>query len=101
MSRVTIKEIWKIKKRLHVYYKGSVQGVGFRFTVERIANELKITGWVRNVPDGGVELIAEGEKDSLCVLLENIKESMYRYIIKDIVLWQEYKDEYSDFDIRF
>jgi len=90
-----------MKRRLHVYYKGSVQGIGFRFTVERIASELKLTGWVKNLPDGGVELIAEGDEDSLRVLLENIKENMRSYITRDAVLWQEYKGEYRDFDIRF
>ncbi len=90
-----------MKRRLHIYYKGSVQGVGFRFTVERIATELKLTGWVRNMPDGGVELIAEGDKDSLCVLLENIRENMSNYITRDVILWQEYKGEYRDFGIKF
>ena len=90
-----------MKRRLHVYYKGSVQGVGFRFTVERIASRLKLTGWVKNMPDGGVELVAEGDKDPLCELLEDVKESMRSYITKDVVLWQEYKGEYRDFDIRF
>jgi acylphosphatase len=78
-----------------------VQGVGFRFTVERIASRLKLTGWVRNMPDGGVELIAEGDADSLRVLLENIKENMSGYITRDVVHWQEYKGEYRDFDIKF
>lgn len=90
-----------MKRRLHVYYEGSVHGVGFRFTAERIASQLKLTGWVKNLPDGRVELIAEGDKDLLCVLLENIKGSMRGYITRDAVLWQEHKDEYRSFDIRF
>ena len=80
---------------------GVVQGVGFRFTVERIASELKLTGWVKNLPNGKVELIAEGDKDRLCALSENVKDNMRGHIARDVILWQEYKDEYRDFDIRF
>jgi len=41
-------------KRVHVVYSGAVQGVGFRITVDRVARELKMDGWVKNLPDGGV-----------------------------------------------
>ena len=47
--------------RREVYFSGQVQGVGFRYTVMRIASTLEVTGHVRNLPDGRVQLIAEVE----------------------------------------
>lgn len=49
----------------HIFYSGTVQGVGFRFTVQRYARELNLAGWVRNVPDGRVEILAEGPQEKI------------------------------------
>ena len=49
--------------RRHLFYSGRVQGVGFRFTAQRIASGFAVTGWVRNLPDDRVEMLVEGEKD--------------------------------------
>jgi acylphosphatase len=51
--------------RLHVRVSGRVQGVGFRYSAERQAHCLGLTGWVRNLPDGDVEAVAEAEETSL------------------------------------
>jgi acylphosphatase len=53
---------------------GRVQGVGFRFFAERIASELGVTGWVRNLPDGKVETVAEGEEGAVRQYLERMRE---------------------------
>lgn len=90
-----------MKKRMHVYYEGSVQGVGFRFTAERIAVELGLTGWVKNLPDGRVELVAEGEEGLLSELLLRIRGNMGGYISGDTVKKDAYTGEYADFGIRF
>ena len=54
-----------MKKRLHIYYTGRVQGVGFRFTTEDIASELGVCGWVKNLGDGRVEVVVEAEEELL------------------------------------
>jgi len=90
-----------MKKRVHVIYEGRVQGVGFRFTCQRIAEDLGVMGWVRNMPDGNVELIAEGEETVIQELLSGIKENMGRYISRDRIEWQERKRESKGFNIRF
>ncbi len=59
----------------HVFYEGRVQGVGFRYTVCQIAAGFDITGWIRNLPDGRVELLAAGEADELADFLQAIRES--------------------------
>ncbi len=62
-------------KRVLVYYSGRVQGVGFRATVRQVACGYDVTGMVRNLPDGRVELIAEGAKKELEAFLLGIDES--------------------------
>ncbi|MCP5532390.1 MAG: acylphosphatase [Akkermansiaceae bacterium] len=57
-----------------VIYEGRVQGVGFRYTVKDLARGFEVTGWVRNLPDGSVELQAMGEKDELAAFLHEIRE---------------------------
>ena len=52
-------------ERLHAIVRGDVQGVGFRYFVQRTAHQLELRGWVRNNDDGTVELIAEGDRDRL------------------------------------
>jgi acylphosphatase len=59
----------------HVFYEGRVQGVGFRYTVRQVATGFDIAGWVRNMPDGRVELLAAGEQDELEAFLMAIEES--------------------------
>ena len=54
--------IFWIMKRAHAYYSGNVQGVGFRFTAIDLARKYAVKGWVKNVYDGGVEVVAEGEE---------------------------------------
>jgi acylphosphatase len=60
--------------RLHVVVEGHVQGVGFRYFVDRLAQDLNLTGWVRNLENGNVEITAEGEKNTLEQLLTRISE---------------------------
>ena len=58
-----------------VFYEGRVQGVGFRYTVRNIAKGYEITGWVRNLPDGRVELQACGDADEVSAFLTAVEES--------------------------
>jgi acylphosphatase len=65
-----------------VYYEGRVQGVGFRWTVKNLARGFDVTGWVRNLPDGRVELQAQGDSQELTDFLEAIAESELKACIK-------------------
>jgi len=89
-----------MKKRVHIIYSGMVQGVGFRYSVERIANSLDIYGWVRNAPDGMVELIAEGDEEGLVELIDKVKKAMGAYIRSSKVEWEKPQNEFDSFQIR-
>ena len=58
-----------------IFYEGRVQGVGFRYTVRNIATGYEVTGWIKNLPDGRVEMQAAGEESELREFLEAVKES--------------------------
>ncbi|MFH0763629.1 MAG: acylphosphatase [Candidatus Omnitrophota bacterium] len=88
-------------KRLHAYYDGSVQGVGFRYTVQRSAEALGLAGWAKNLTDGRVEVVLEGKETDIKKFLQKI-ESVFSLYIRDVDAgWSEANGEFSGFDIRF
>ena len=89
------------KQRVHVLFYGQVQGVGFRFTTERIANELGLVGFVRNLSDGRVEVICEGNVSILNDFLNEIKNAMSVYISDSLIEWDVARGEFSLFEIKF
>jgi len=85
---------------MRVLYAGQVQGVGFRYTVKSVATGFDLTGSVRNLPGGGVELIAEGANDELEAFRRAIRESgLEHFIRQEEVVWQEAKSEFCGFEI--
>lgn len=82
-------------------YAGSVQGVGFRFTAERIAQQLGVLGFVKNLPDGNVEIVGEGRKEQLENFLKNMDSAMRGYISDLQVDWEPACGEFSSFGIQF
>ena len=90
------------KQRLHAWVEGSVQGVGFRFFVIRRASELGLTGWVRNLRDGRVEVVAEGPHASLQKLLNQLKEGPRGARVSFVETeWLPASNEFSDFNVLF
>jgi len=90
-----------MQKRLHIYYTGSVQGVGFRFTVERTAGSLGLSGWVKNLGDGRVEAVVEGEESALESFQQKISEVFSGYIDRADTTSGVCTGEFGSFDIRF
>jgi acylphosphatase len=88
------------RKRLHVLYSGRVQGVGFRYTAKTVVAGFEVTGIVRNLADGRVELIAEGLKDELEGFQQAIRESgLGSLIAREETTWEDATNEFRGFEI--
>lgn len=91
-----------MEKRLHVVVSGIVQGVLFRATTRQWATALGLKGFVRNLPDGKVEVVAEGNEETLEKLLAKLNEGPPAAEVENIeVSWEKPKNEFSSFEIRF
>ena len=90
-----------MKKQVHAYYSGRVQGIGFRFAAVRLAEELGVTGWVSNLYDGRVEILAEANEDALKDFFSQISGIFGRYIQDIDVEWVPATGEFKDFGVKF
>ncbi len=88
-------------QRREVHYSGRVQGVGFRYTTRSIAQQFAVTGYVKNLPDGSVELVVEGRPEEIQAMLRAVQAEMGRYIrdVRDTP--SRATDGFSGFDVRF
>ena len=83
-----------------VFYSGRVQGVGFRYTAKTVAAGFEIVGNVRNLPDGRVELAAEGLRAELEEFRAAVRDAGLAGFIRDEqVIWADAKDEFRGFEI--
>lgn len=83
-----------------VFYSGRVQGVGFRYNAKAVAAGFEVTGNVRNLPDGRVELMAEGSRDELEAFRTAIRDSGGAGFIRDEkVLWSDARNDIKGFEI--
>jgi len=89
-----------MKARVHVFVSGRVQGVFFRDHTRTWAASLGITGWVRNLSDGRVEALAEGERSKLEDLIARLKEGPPFALVESVdVDWEEDRGEFADFRV--
>ncbi len=89
-----------MKARAHVFISGRVQGVFFRSETRREARRHNVTGWVRNLPDGRVEAVIEGEKEGVDRLVEFCKRGPPgARVTKTEVAEEAYAGEFSDFQL--
>lgn len=86
--------------QLQAYLEGKVQGVGMRFFIQQLAKHLGLKGYVRNLPDGRVYLIAEGEKANLNKMIKEIKDSPRGKVNNVSVKWHSPESKFETFEIR-
>lgn len=83
-----------------VYYAGRVQGVGFRYTAQQLAERFPVAGYVRNLPSGQVELVAEGSAADVDALLGAVARRMADYI-DNVTVEDDTPSGYTGFTIRY
>jgi acylphosphatase len=84
-----------------IYYRGRVQGIGFRFTVRMIAAKFAVSGYVKNMVDGRVQLVIEGETNELRRFLDAISAEMGRYIGDTKQQITPATGRFDSFEVRF
>ena len=87
--------------RVHVYFTGTVQGVGFRYICRDYAADLGLKGWVKNLPDGQVELWVEGPKDTIEIMLQKIETHFDGSIRNKVIDYQDSNGQFKDFKVVF
>jgi len=87
-------------KRAHLWIRGYVQGVNFRHYTRQQAGLLGVTGWVKNLPDGRVEVVAEGEEGAVQALVAWCQHGPPMAEVEEVeVRWEPYRGEFSRFAI--
>ncbi len=90
-----------MKKRVHVWIEGRVQGVFFRANTKKKADRAGISGWVRNLSDGRVEAVLEGDKEKVSDVLEWMRRGPRLASVEDVKAREEgFKGEFNDFLIK-
>ncbi len=90
------------EKRLHIYVSGIVQGVFFRSNTAHKANSLRLTGWVKNLPDRRVEILVEGNEEMVDKFLDWCKEGPPNAEVDSVeTMVLPFKQEFNDFKIVY
>ena len=90
-----------MKVRAHVFISGRVQGVFFRYETRLRAIRNNVTGWVRNLPDGRVEAVFEGEKENVEAMIDFCHRGPPGAIVRKVeVIWEKPTGEFKSFQIR-
>ena len=91
-----------VKKRIHVFFAGRVQGVGFRMTVEDTARRFGVMGWVKNLRTGRVEVVAEADEATLERFLDTLRNGPMKNFIHQVdVARGPASDTFHEFDVRY
>jgi acylphosphatase len=89
-----------LRRRMTVFYSGQVQGVGFRYTAKTVATGFEVTGTIRNLPNGSVELMAEGRREELEAFRTALRDAGLAGFIRDEkVDWADAKNDFRGFEI--
>jgi len=84
----------------HIVVSGMVQGVGFRYFVQHYATQLGVTGWVRNLPNGDVEIEVEGNRESVESLIVYARRGPRSAVVTNAAVeWKEYRRQFESFEI--
>lgn len=86
--------------KAHIYFSGTVQGVGFRYAAQRYAVRIGLNGWVKNLIDGRVEMMVDGDKGKIEHLIENLTKHFGSYIQHCDIAYSEDIGGFTNFQIK-
>lgn len=91
-----------MKTRAHIYVSGRVQGIFFRYHTQELAQRLGVKGWVRNLRDGRVEAVFEGEREQVEEMVKFCRTGPPGAKVNNVeVKWENYLGEFSGFEVRY
>ncbi len=91
-----------MKRRARIFIQGRVQGVFFRQSAKIKARKIGVFGWIKNLPDGRIEAVFEGDKEKVEKMIEWSKKGTIIANVKALDIKEEkYKGEFNNFDLRF
>ena len=89
-------------RRLNLLVEGHVQGIGFRYSTCAIAAQFPIAGFVKNLPDGNVEIVVEGDENEIGNFLTALRlHRIYRYVTREHIAWSPPRGDFRDFSISY
>ena len=86
--------------RWHIFFFGRVQGVGFRYTCKTVAESHPVAGWVKNLPDGSVEMIVEGEQSAIRIYVDDVCFKTHGRVDDRRITKGDATSEFSEMSIR-
>ncbi|HEY8689347.1 MAG TPA: acylphosphatase [Chitinophagaceae bacterium] len=84
---------------IHLLVKGNVQGVFYRATAKKVADKLKLTGWIKNTKEGDVEITATGKEEQLNEFIKWCKKGPEKAQVEDVIIRHEPETSFTDFEI--
>jgi acylphosphatase len=94
--------VLNLKAKVHIIVSGRVQRVYFRGYTKNEAQKRNVNGWVRNLPDGRVEAVFEGEKEDIDDLIKSVNEGPSYAKVENLnIKWEDFKGEFTDFQIHY
>ncbi|MCS7098525.1 MAG: acylphosphatase [Candidatus Methanomethyliaceae archaeon] len=89
-----------MRAKARIIVKGKVQRVGFRYFTYKLAKRIGLVGYVKNLDDGSVEIVVEGEKEDIIKLISDVRIGPPGALVKDLeIYWYESKNDFNDFVI--
>jgi len=90
------------KNQIHLFITGQVQGVFFRSQAKQKARSLGITGWIKNLPNGQIEAVAQGDQNKIKQFIDWCEQGPQLAQVEKVeIKTEQYQSEYQDFEVRY
>jgi acylphosphatase len=92
----------RLSHQAHIFVTGMVQGIGYRFFVTRLSASLGLSGWVKNLPSGQVEITVEGDRSQIESMVRDLKTGHPYASVKGVAVeWKPWTGEFREFRVEY